>query len=556
VGALEADVVVVGSGIGGLTAALAAHEHGLRPLVLEKDERVGGASAASGGQVWVGANHLMERQGLDDSVEDALRYVRELAAADDTIFDPAVARQWVESARLVARRLEELGVVEWETIPGYADYYWPGVAGSRPEGRYVTGALFPGRRLGDARPLLVPAPSWPVGITYAEMFEWGGIVSRTTWRFDVVERRRAEDLLTFGQGTTAAFLAAALDRGVEIRPGHAVTRLLRDGEAVVGVACATAAGELAVHGPVILATGAHDWWPDARRYTLIPPEDGGSVAPAPIAGDGIALGEAAGAEIQSVPSWAAPVVPGYRLPRPLFPGDTGFRMCWEVSMPHSFLVDRSGERFCDDAFHPAIARALLTPDARGELPHLPFFLILDDEHHRRYGLGPSLPGEPYPEGLVTSAPTLRELALALGIDPEGLEATAVRFNEGAARGADPDFGRGADPVTQRFRGDTGHPLNPNVAPVSTPPFHGLRMRLVGTGITAAGIRSGLDGRALRADGTAIPGLYAVGECSARTAGGAGYNSGYSLSRAMTFGWLAGCDVASRRASAAATSRSR
>lgn len=551
---VHVDAAIVGSGIGGISAAIAAHELGLRAVVVEKGELVGGASAASGGQVWVGANHVMERLGLEDSVEDTLRYVTELARVDDAIFEPAVARQWVESARVVVRRLEELGVIEWETIAGYHDYYWPSVPGSRADGRYLTGALFAGQRLAAERKRLMPAPSWPVGVTYREMFEWGGQVSRTHWDWDIVRQRQEDDMLTFGQGIMASLIASALERGIEIRSSHEVTELLTDGDTVVGVRCSTPDGEFDLLGPVILATGAHDWSDDAEQYTLIPREDAGSVAPMTLTGDGIALGSAVGADVLSVASWAAPVVPGYQLPHPEFPGDTGFRMCWEQSMPHSFLVNRRGERFCDDAFHPAVARATLTRDEHGELPNLPFFMIWDDEHHRRYGLGPALPGEPYPEGLVTTAPALGELARLLDIDAEELEATAERFNRSAAEGLDPDFGRGANRATEKFRGDTSHPVNPNVAPVSTPPFHGMRMKLVSTGITAAGVRSGLHGRALRADGTEIRGLYAVGECSARTAGGGGYNSGYSLSRAMTFGWLAALDIASARTSSMKTPR--
>jgi 3-oxosteroid 1-dehydrogenase len=541
------DLIVVGAGLAGLSAAITAHELGLRTVVLEKGERFGGASAASGGQVWVGANHVMARLGIEDSVEDALAYVHALAQRDATIFRPEVARQWVESGRSAARWFEELGVIRWETIPGMPDYYWPEAPGARAEGRYLTGALVEGAALGADRERLAPAPSFPVGLTYEELFRVRRESGRSAWAADLLERRRAEDRLSFGQGIAAAFAAATLARGIEIRTGHAAAELLLEGDEVAGVRCEAAGRSIELAGPVVLATGAHDWWEDAERYTRVPREDAGSVAPETLTGDGLALAAAAGAEILAVPPWAAPVIPGYRLPRPAFEGDTGFRACWEQSLPHCFLVNRAGRRFCDDSFHPAIARALLTPDELGELPNLPFFMIWDENHHERYGLGASLPGERYPEGLVTSAPTLAELGRALGIDAEGLVATAERFNGPAAEGRDPEFGRGTNRTTQVFRGDPHHRPNPNVGPVERPPFYGMRMRLVSTGITAAGVRSGLSGRAERPDGSVIRGLHAVGEAAARTAGGAGYNSGYSLGRALTFGWLAARDVAEGRA---------
>ena len=157
-------VVVVGSGIGGISAALAGHALGLRPVVLEKSALVGGASAASGGQVWVGANHVMRRLGLDDSLEDTLRYVTALTSVDASIFEPEVARQWLASAPLVAEWLEREGVIEWEIIPGYHDYYWPTAPGACQEGRYLTGALFEGRRLGPDRERLSPPRPGPSGL--------------------------------------------------------------------------------------------------------------------------------------------------------------------------------------------------------------------------------------------------------------------------------------------------------------------------------------------------------------------------------------------------------
>ena len=108
----------------------------------------------------MGANHVMRRLGLDDSLEDTLRYVTALTSVDASIFEPEVARQWLASAPLVAEWLEREGVIEWEIIPGYHDYYWPTAPGACREGRYLTGALFEGRRLGprprapDPRPVL------------------------------------------------------------------------------------------------------------------------------------------------------------------------------------------------------------------------------------------------------------------------------------------------------------------------------------------------------------------------------------------------------------------
>ena len=158
----------------------------------------------------------------------------------------------------------------------------------------------------------------------------------------------------------AALIAGALARGVEIRDRHRVTGLLTDGDAVVGVRCATPDGATEILGPVILATGSHDWWEGTERYTLIPRSEAGSVGPPTLTGDAMALGEAVGVDVVSVPSWAAPVVPGYRLPQPAFDGDTGFRMCWEQSMPHS-VPRQPGRR--------ALLRRRVPPRGGARAPH-------------------------------------------------------------------------------------------------------------------------------------------------------------------------------------------
>ena len=540
-------LIVVGAGLGGLSAAMTAAALGLEVVVVEKDRKVGGTAAFSGGQVWVGANHVEARLGMPDSVAETLAYVHGSAHRDPASVDAAMAREWVESARAAARWFEDAGVVSWELIPGYADYYHPGVEGSRAAGRYLSGAPFDGRRLGADRERLHVSPTFTMGLTYAEMFAWGGMSSRTSWDADVLAARAAEDALTFGTGTVAAFFAGALERGVPVRTGWEVVELLTGEHGdVTGVRCRTPDGAVALDGPVVLATGSHDWDPAlTERYTGIPPEDGGSVAPAGITGDAMRLVAACDGAVRAMPGWAAPAIPGYRLPDGGADGDTdtGFRACYEQSRPHTFLVDRAGVRFCDDSFHGSIIGAALTPGPDGGLPHFPFFMVWDEQHRRKYGLGPTPPGGEYPDGLVTSAPTLAELAGRLGIEPDALERTAAGFNAGAIRGEDPAFGRGSNPAVRSWRGDNEHEPNPCVGTVEEPPFHGMRMRLVNTGIAAAGVLTGTRGRVLRRDGSVVAGLHAVGEAAARTTGGVGYNSGYSLSRAMTYGWLAAHDVA-------------
>jgi succinate dehydrogenase/fumarate reductase flavoprotein subunit len=138
-------------------------------------------------------------------------------------------------------------------------------------------------------------------------------------------------------------------------------------------------------------------------------------------------------------------------------------------------------------------------------------------------------------GVVKSAKSWDELATKIGVSAGQLCDTAGRFNELARRGHDDDFNRG-DSVYDNYYGDPTLP-NPNLYPLGKPPYYAFRVVLGDLG-TSGGLRTDEYARVLRADGSVVPGLYAVGNTSAAVMGRSYAGAGATIGPAMTFGYVA------------------
>ncbi|MCR3718656.1 MULTISPECIES: FAD-dependent oxidoreductase [Prauserella salsuginis group] len=541
-------VIVVGAGLSGLATALGAAVGGRDVIVFEAADQVGGAAAYSGGQVWIGANPVAAREGIEDSPELTETYVRAIARDAPEVLDEKAMLRWIRTGPDAIGYWEELGAIRWRVIPGLADYHNE-ADGALPVGRYLTGEVIDGSVLGSWRDTLRVSPYFPVGTTYDELMEKG---RRATYvdseesrsgkadhagvpAFGIADGREFDategtDPLTFGTGVVASFLRRVLQEDrIDIRLSHPVTELLSDGGRVAGVRADGPDGPVEVRGPVVLATSTYDWDADlVREMVDLEPEDFGSVAPESLRGDGIKLARGVGAGIAKIPATSVPMLPGWRSQV-----GTGYGYGPEYAMPHTMIVDAAGNRFCNDSYWVDIVAKTLAPGDR----HLPFFLVWDDQHRKKYGLAATPPGGEYPEGWVSSAPTFAALGEQLGIDGAQLTRTAERFNHYAARGEDPDFGRGTVTYVNKFAGDPDNTPSPVLGQLTEAPFHGLRLKFVGTGIGSSGVHIDGDGRVLDPDGDVIDGLYAVGSCAALTTTGTGYNSGFALGRGVTLAYL-------------------
>jgi 3-oxosteroid 1-dehydrogenase len=531
------DVAVVGSGIGGLSAAIVAHDRGAKVLVLEKAPKLGGVSAYSGGEVFVPANHVQERDGIADTVDQGLRYLQFLAGG---YADPELQRVLLDTGRVAARYFEERAGVRWKVVKGFPDYHFPHAPGTVAAGRYLETELFEGATLGDWQKRTYLSPHMPNGITHDELFAWGGFVNVMQWDFATMARRYKRDQRGFGPGMMAYFVKAAMiDRAIPAYVDTPARALVVEDGVVVGVRAERAGKEFLVRAKrgVVLAAGGYDWNPEMARWFELLPEWQSMVQPS-VSGDAMTMGGEVGAATAAVPAFNLGLFFGYRVPGEEHDGKPLWRGSWEGGFPHAIWVNRAGARFADESFYrDYLPKTRAWDGTKQEHPNFPPYLVFDSNYRSKYPLGTVLPVQDFPPGLVEVADTLRALADKLGIDGEGLERTVDRFNRHAEEGVDPDFGRGSYPWAAMMTGDRAR-KKPNLGPLNKPPYYGLRLRVASVGINAAGLRTNADAQVVHVRGRAIEGLYAAGNSAAPLDIGAGYQSGLSNLRGMVGGYRA------------------
>lgn len=522
----EADVIVVGAGAAGLTAALAAARAGARVLVLEQGAKLGGTAAVSGGIVWAPMNDHIDAADPDDR-ESALAYFAALEGGD--IAAP-VLEAFVDTAAAAVRFIEANSRVRFAPLAGYPDYYMER-PGARPQGgRALDSGLFPYGELGAWRELILVATAYPLAVSETPL---GGATSFPAP--ETMAARKAGDVRGFGQALVAGLLEACLAAGVAIRLGAPVTGLLRQSGAVTGVAVADE--ELAARRGVIVATGGFEWNGELARSFLRGPIAYPASSPGN-RGDGLKLMMAAGAALGNMTSaWWCPTVltdekwdDGSPRASPVL---------IERTLPGSLIVNGEGKRFCNEAVnYSAIAGAFHAFDPnRYAYPNRPAWLVFDGRYRRTYNFLSLQAGAPTPAWLH-EAPTLDALAACIGVPAGALAATVARFNDACAAGDDPEFGRGRDPY-DRFYGDRSRPgALATLGALDEPPFHAVELHLGVLG-TNGGARTDASARVLGHDGAPIPGLYAAGNCMAGPTGGIYAGAGGTLGPALSFGYLAG-----------------
>jgi len=539
------DVVCVGSGLGGMSAALTAAHRGASVLVAEKFHLLGGVSALSSGQLWLGPHHLQDGDGMADSDADADAYLTHLSQGFAT---PDRRKVFIERGREALRYMTDTIGIPMTVVRGLPDYYFPAVKGSKREGRYVEVMPFRAARLGDLAAKVLTSP-YGDGYSYTTSNEWVEMQDGGEHVGACLERHLAADERCAGAGLAAAQVLAARDMGVDMRTSTAVIDLVVEAGEVTGVVLRDEGGatrRVRARLGVVLATGGYDWKPSfVSAFDALPVA--GSMAPPSVAGDHIVMAAKAGAI--AVPARApaqTPIFVGYKVPTETIYGQPSYRM-WLPGAPHSIAVNRYGRRFANDAFYPDVATKVGRFDGQEQgQPNWPAWIVFDQNMLDKYGLMPSWPGQPLPEGMATSADTITELAERVGMNARGLEDTVRRFNGFCVTGMDEDFSRGSVPWGRIMTGDP-RLLNPNMAPIEKPPFHAVKIERVTMGVPTAGLPIDTDGRVLNADDQPIGGLYAAGNSAAWLDIGGGYNSGIANTRGMLYGYLAALHMTGQHA---------
>jgi 3-oxosteroid 1-dehydrogenase len=535
---IEADVVSVGSGAGGLGAAITAHEHGASAVVLERAEQVGGVTAFSMGEVWIPGNHLAAELGIEDSIDNGMAYIENLSMGFSS--EVAVLNQAVH-APVALKYFEERIGLKMCVVRHLPDYYFPNVEGSTAEGRCLEALPFPAETLGEWQHRTRVSPHVPYSLTHEDIFDNGGMANMANWDYTVMGERLASDQRCAGPGLAAYFVKGVLDRNIPMHTGVSVEELICDGDRVVGLRAVRDGRDIFVRANrgVVIAVSSFER-NEAYNRRIGSQIDPVSMVMPTIQGSHLRLAGEAGAQIARVPdvSMLGFHVPGEEQEEgvPLWRGALPF-----MGLPHSIVVNRRGRRFANEAFYRSVYFGLEEVDGMTqEYKNYPCWIITDSQAREKYPFGSVMPGEKMPEGLGVSAESLEELAQKTGIDPEGLASTVAAFNRYCNTGDDPEFRRGTYPWGAMMAGDPSQQPNPNLGHLSKGPYFAVELhRMAGGGITSTGILADEHCRAVGWSGSPIEGLYVAGNSAARLDNGALMQSGITNARGITHGYLAG-----------------
>lgn len=541
----DVDILVVGTGAGGLTAAITAHEHAAEVLVVEKTDMYGGTSATSGGGIWIPCNHLMEKHGESDTEKAALAYMK--ACIGDDVSEDRI-KAYIHHAPRMLKFLEACSDVKYTATP-YADYF-PDKPGGKTGYRTLDPLPVSATKLGqeflNMRP---PHPQTIFGgftITIAEAQKvitrapgWKWIMAKLmiSYRLDIPMRMKSKRhrRLCLGNALVARCLTSVFKRKIPVWRNAPLKTLIGEKGVVKGAIVDRSGAKVKINTRrgIILAAGGFESNPEMRGTYLPDPTDiRWSAAAGHNTGDIHKAAAAVGAHLTLMNgAWWGPSV---RLPE----DDCSRVLFAERALPGIYIVNEKGERYLNEAasYDEAGRQIQAHPTTS--------WIVFDRTAREKYGIGPLYPTAVHPDrkwsdGLkqvAKKAETLEELAKQMGVDVEGLQKTAERVNAFAKTGIDEDFGKGSN-VYDLYYGDPAVIPNPCLGPLAKRPFYAFPVYPGDIG-TKGGVDVNVNAQALNGEGKPIAGLYATGNCSSSVMGHTYPGAGSTIGPAMTFGYVA------------------
>jgi 3-oxosteroid 1-dehydrogenase len=340
-----------------------------------------------------------------------------------------------------------------------------------------------------------------------------------------------QDLVGAGTAIQGRMLKMALDHKIEIRTETGVTDIVEENGRIVGVVTQKNGKpwRIAAREGVLINAGGFSHNAELRKkYGPQPSSTAWTNANPGDTGEMIELAKAHGAATDCTDGavWILTSTP---------PSGDRYMHVLDLPKPHVIVVDQQGKRFTNEAqSYMANGQAVY---AHGDVP---VYAIIESRHRDRYPWSfhaGATPKEWFDTGYMKKADTLEGLAAQINVPAENLKATVERFNGFARNGKDEDFGRGSKAYDLVFSDPTSEFPNAGLGPIEKAPFYAVEIYPGDVG-TFGGIVTDEYGRALKEDGTVIPGLYATGNSTASVMGRTYPGAGASISPSFIFGWVA------------------
>ncbi|MFL3654046.1 MAG: FAD-binding protein [Halioglobus sp.] len=558
------DVVVVGSGNGGMTAALCSYEMGVKDvLVIEKSDLFGGSSSISGGGVWIPCNRYANEADAGDSLASAKTYLRQLITEEE-VSEPQLDA-YLENGPKMVDFLHERTRMRYVTLEHYPDYY-TNLDGAMEGHRSMEPETFNANELGEewrrlrrTHPMMHLAGR--IGFTQVEAALLIGqqpgwwktaiklvvdYVVDIPWRLKDRYHRR----LATGCAGVARLRASMQDRDIPLWQNTAMTKVVDVDGKVVGVEVLRdgKAVRIQARKAVVLAAGGFEHNQEMReKYLPQPTDHRWSAGTKDNTGDAILEGMRLGAKMHRLDEawWCNTIsVPGEDIPR---------LSIMEKSYPGSIMVNPAGQRFSNESQNYMAFQQETFAKHTEENPLNPSWQIFDANFRATYFVGPlynskflpdwAVPKRYEEEGFFAKADSIAELARKIDVDVAGLEETVNKMNEFARDGEDLDHQRG-ESAYDRYYGDPRVTPNPCLGPINKAPYYAMKIDPGDFG-TQGGMMTNADAQVIHENGTVIDGLYAIGNCSAPTLP-CYPGPGSTLGPAMTFAYQAAKSITGYR----------